>query len=283
MSWQNPKTDWINNPKNPMAVDFNRIESNIAFLKQEIETKKALIVNALNSVGISASMSDTHEHIATKIGQAEKTGITILPSTNTQAIPKGIYNTSGGIVQGDENLVSGNIRGGVSIFGVSGNSHVVNTSDANAVAQDIKSGKTAYVGGNKVTGTLTGVTLTGSTDLLHHVGDGPWSGWGQDASYTNLIAAVKANGTGTIRLRASVAKWSGGGGTNGTLRAKINGIVVWSIYGSTFQSYDTFTSENFNISINDVVSFYVGSSDSDIWGRAANISIRGTSSIFVPA
>jgi len=48
MTWQNPKTDWVTNPKNPIAEDFNRIEGNIDFLKQEIETKKGAIVDALN-------------------------------------------------------------------------------------------------------------------------------------------------------------------------------------------------------------------------------------------
>jgi len=44
---------------------------------------------------------------------------TIIPSTTNQTIPAGY--TSGGTVSGDANLVSGNIKNGVTIFGVTGN------------------------------------------------------------------------------------------------------------------------------------------------------------------
>ena len=52
MPWINPKTDWVTNPKNPRSEDLNRIEGNIAFLKQDIETKKGSIVDALALVGL---------------------------------------------------------------------------------------------------------------------------------------------------------------------------------------------------------------------------------------
>ncbi|NSB26132.1 phage tail protein [Clostridium saccharoperbutylacetonicum] len=52
------------------------------------------------------------------------------------------------------NLVSGNIKSGVSINGVSGKASVVDTSDANALAGQILNGQTAYVNGNKVAGNM---------------------------------------------------------------------------------------------------------------------------------
>lgn len=78
MAWETPKTDWAANPKSPVGEDFNRIEGNIAFLKDdiatrfsnvqtEIETKKGLIVNAMNEVGLEAKLTDTHTQLATKI------------------------------------------------------------------------------------------------------------------------------------------------------------------------------------------------------------------------
>lgn len=154
MPWTNPKTDWDTNPTNPLPSDFNRIEGNIDYLKTDIETKKGLIVDALNSVGIAALIADTHVQLASKITGAEKTGISITPGTVNQAIPKGIYDTGGGTVLGDPDLISANIKAGVNIFGVAGNSNVVDTSGGDATAAQILSGKKAYVGGALVTGNI---------------------------------------------------------------------------------------------------------------------------------
>jgi hypothetical protein len=72
MTWQNPKTDWVANPKNPMAEDFNRIEGNIDFLKSDIETKKALIVEAIQDMNQTALITDTHAQLANKIRDISK-------------------------------------------------------------------------------------------------------------------------------------------------------------------------------------------------------------------
>ena len=58
----------------------------------------------------------------------------------------------------DNNLVASNIKAGVSILGING----TYTSDATATASDIKSGKTAYINGAKVTGTHTEFTPSGN-------------------------------------------------------------------------------------------------------------------------
>ncbi len=67
MGWETPKTDWTVNPKAPEPTDFNRIEGNIDFLKSDIETKKGLIVDAMNSIGVEADISDTFGELASKI------------------------------------------------------------------------------------------------------------------------------------------------------------------------------------------------------------------------
>lgn len=54
-------------------------------------------------------------------------------------------------VSGDSNLAAGNIKAGSTIFGVEGTF----TSDATATAENILSGKTAYVNGTKITGTVS--------------------------------------------------------------------------------------------------------------------------------
>ena len=72
MSWLTPKTDWTVNPKAPGPADFNRIEGNIDFLKTDIETKKGLIVDALNSIDIEADISDTFAELAAAIGGIDR-------------------------------------------------------------------------------------------------------------------------------------------------------------------------------------------------------------------
>lgn len=72
MAWENPKLDWKTNPKNPVPADFNRIESNIEFLKGDIETKKGAIVDAINDMNQPAEITDTHAQLASKIRDISK-------------------------------------------------------------------------------------------------------------------------------------------------------------------------------------------------------------------
>ena len=78
------------------------------------------------------------------------------PSTSQQTIPAG-YSTGGTINAVDSNIDSniqpGNIKKDISILGVTGTlEEGIDTSDANATANDIAAGKTAYVNGQKING-----------------------------------------------------------------------------------------------------------------------------------
>ena len=93
-------------------------------------------------------------------------GTTITPTTTNQTVVAGIWDTAN-TVEGDANLVTGNIKSGVSIFGVAGDTNVVDTSAATAAAGDVRTGKTAFVAGAEVTGSLAevagGNTVTPTT------------------------------------------------------------------------------------------------------------------------
>lgn len=86
---------------------------------------------------------------------ASKAAATYTPGTSDQTIAAGQYLSGAQTIKGDADLVSANIKAGVSIFGVTGKTSVVDTADANATAANILSGKTAYVNGTKITGTVS--------------------------------------------------------------------------------------------------------------------------------
>lgn len=90
-------------------------------------------------------------------GVTTKSAATITPTTTDQTIDAGQYLAGAQTIQGDANLIPANIASGVSIFGVTGTHQGgggTDTSDATATKVDIINGKTAYINGGKVTGTL---------------------------------------------------------------------------------------------------------------------------------
>ena len=95
------------------------------------------------------------------------------PTTTHQTIPAG-YHDGNGYVAGDDQLVSANIRAGVSLFGVPGDTMVVNTSSGNALAGDILWGRIAWVDGAQVYGRRYPVVTaqTGQTNTYGTGDDG---------------------------------------------------------------------------------------------------------------
>ena len=104
-------------------------------------------------------------------------------------IQEGYYDGSGivAIESGEAaSIVSENIKSGVTILGVSGSANVVDTFDANALVGDIISGKSGYVAGTKVTGTMLdrGTVSTSITTKAQEVS----------------IAAGKHSGSGIVKI-----------------------------------------------------------------------------------
>lgn len=90
-------------------------------------------------------------------------------------------------VSGDANLVADNIKSGVSIFGVQGALTILDTNDADATAENIDSGKTAYVKGQKITGTSTKVNTSDANAVAGDIATGK----------TAYVNGVKLVGTHT--------------------------------------------------------------------------------------
>lgn len=93
---------------------------------------------------------------------ATKTSSDISSSTLTVTVPAGYYASQAQKTLSDQYLVSGNIKSGVTIFGVSGDSAVVDTTIASggAAAANILSGYKAYVNGSLIEGSATVPTVS---------------------------------------------------------------------------------------------------------------------------
>lgn len=160
----------------------------------------------LSSVTVNAI---SNQYIGSGITQ--KAEATITPGTTDQTLEAGQYLAGAQTIQGDANLIAGNIASGVSIFGVTGtHSSGVDTSDATATSADILSGKTAYVNGAKITGsygiataTVVATSSSDASSISFTVAGQPiaWSivqtantrDWGN----TRFICACNSNGNST--------------------------------------------------------------------------------------
>ena len=66
----------------------------------------------------------------------------------------------------DPDLATGNIRGGTTIFGVTGRTEVVDTTSGDAAASDLLLGKKAWVDGVEVMGNIATRTLSAANDTV---------------------------------------------------------------------------------------------------------------------
>lgn len=119
----------------------------------------------------------------------------LTPGTSNQDITLGYHNGLG-YVEGDADLVSGNIKNGANIFGVAGDSNVVNTTSGDAIADNLLFGKKAWVDGSEVTGNMTNVgqqiITPGTTNQTITLGYHNGTGYAQGDA--NLVSGnIKSN------------------------------------------------------------------------------------------
>ncbi len=132
------------------------VESALNDLYSKLNEKQTEI-NTIKNIGNATSDKILSGYTAYVKGNTitgsipSKGATTYTPGTVNQTIASGNYLSGAQTIKGDANLVAANIAKGKSIFGISG----TYTSDANAVAGNILSGKTAYINGNKITGTIS--------------------------------------------------------------------------------------------------------------------------------
>lgn len=139
-----------------IQTEIERLENAKSALKTSI-TNKGVTVDEEKKINEYSALVDS---IVELKGQTK----TVTPSTSEQTIsPDAQYNgltsvTVNAVTSAiDSNIVADNIKKDVSILGVTGTyapEKEIDTSDADATASDIVLNKTAYVNGEKITGTL---------------------------------------------------------------------------------------------------------------------------------
>ena len=99
----------------------NKITGTLATVTQ---ATPSITVNSAGLITASATQSAGYVASGTKSATKQlttKSAATITPGTSNQTIAAGTYLTGAQTIKGDSNLVAGNIKSGVSIFGVRGN------------------------------------------------------------------------------------------------------------------------------------------------------------------
>lgn len=170
-------------------------------------------------------------------GVTKKSAATYTPGTSDQSIASGQYLNGTQTIKGDSNLTAGNIRNGVKIFNVTGSyagsssSGGTDTSDADATAANILSGKTAYVNGSKLTGTMTNNGAVSKTMTAN-------------GSYT--IPAGYHNGSGKVTVNVSSSSGSGNNNVEAYAITNTNPSVSFKRTNGTIKiwGYGTMTSSS---------------------------------------
>lgn len=118
------------------------------------------------------SPKTTYKSDGTKVtgSIATKTGSDLTASNLTVTVPAGYYASQATKTCSDANLVTGNIKSGATIFGVSGSTNVVDTtiSSAGAGTGQIINGYKAYVNGSLIEGnaSMPSISQDSTTKIL---------------------------------------------------------------------------------------------------------------------
>ncbi|MBF0244088.1 MAG: hypothetical protein HQL31_02285 [Planctomycetes bacterium] len=121
-------------------------------------------------------------------------------SNATTAVASGFYAATD-LSSIDADLVSANIKGGVTLFGITGDGNVVDTSAGTATAGNIMSGVIAYVGGSPISGTMPTQSLS---PLVSSMGAGYYPSGDLASIDTDLIASNLTSGSNIFGVEGSV-------------------------------------------------------------------------------
>ena len=155
-------TVYIDGTSQVLDFEEGNTEIGIMYNNEQYLTRGNYVGYTNNTLLTGHTMYDiAHEIVSGTM--ANNGDVEINATTSEQIKDQGYYNSlkvSAVTSDIDENIKAENIKSGVEILGVTGTlEEGIDTSDANATADDIVSPKTAYVNGEKITGALIKTNL----------------------------------------------------------------------------------------------------------------------------
>ena len=137
---------------------------------------KTVSVTPTVSAGYVSSGTATNSSVSLTASVTTKAAATITPTTTNQTIASGTYLTGTQTISGDSNLVAGNIKSGVSIFGVAG----TYTGSGGSSSMNVQ----AWIGRASRTANSYGATDATLTVAVSGTYTVSWSAWRSSSSGT---------------------------------------------------------------------------------------------------
>jgi len=215
------------------ATNLSMVDSDLVFSNIRANVVLFGITGKTEVVDTSSGTITAADVITGKVAWSRGVAVTgSIPMRTLSAasaeVAAGYYGTTN-LTQVDADLASGNIRAGVTIFGVSGAPAVVDTSSGNAGNNDLLIGKLAWVNGAAVTGSIPMRTLSAASAEVAagYYGTTNLTQVDADLASGNIRAGVTI--FGVSGAPAVVDTSSGNAGNNDLLIGKlawVNGAAV---------------------------------------------------------
>lgn len=164
-------------------------------------------------------------------GILDCTIMNIIPGTKKQVVKRGVYLDEDLEIDGDMNLVSRNIRKGVSIFGTAGDENVVDTSGGNLESKKMLKGAVGYSRGQSVNGeieTLSDTSFSPSDSTAYN--DSKITG----SAYNGFVGAFDYSVLGYIagKIRIHIANLIPSNIRSGAKVGGIGGYILGTFTGN---------------------------------------------------
>lgn len=202
----------------PLAIKFNAASTGAISLKINALVAKSIVDYYGNPV------TNVRTNLIANLRYEATSGTFILlgkggggNATSNQLVKDATATVNSGPIVGTldlTNLVTGNIKSGITINGIQGKTSVVDTADATALAAQIVAGYTGYVNGSKVTGNAlnvkhsTGVCDASYVTFTNTGSNGMYNSWGYDVYVTNPFPSGTVI-AGKFKATISITPWVG--------------------------------------------------------------------------